>query len=76
MKISIHQFSALPNDEQYDIVFSEGDLIEIRLEGSKRYVLYAVSLFFVEIEYDSENILIRNKEVFVAGSMLDKYSLF
>lgn len=76
MKVTIYQFLNLPDEEQYNIVFTEGDCVEIRLEGTKRFVLYAVDLFFVEVEFDGENNLARNKTAFVAGEMLDKYSLF
>lgn len=76
MKITLYQFLALSDDDQYNIVFTEGNCVEIRLEGSRRFVLYAVDLFFVEVEYDSENNLIRNKKAFVSGDMLDRYSDF
>jgi hypothetical protein len=51
----------------------EGNYIDFRLEEKKRFVLYAVNLFFVEVEYDEEENRIKNKRSFVSGEILDKY---
>lgn len=74
MKITLYEFLALPDQEQYEIVFTQGDYIDLRLEESKRFVLYAVDLFFVEVEYDNEVNKIKGKRAFVTGEVLDKYS--
>ncbi len=44
------------------------------LEGNKRFVLYVIDLFFVEVEYDNTENRIINKRAFVSGEILDKYS--
>ena len=74
MKITLYEFLALPDQEQYNIVFNTGEYLDIRIEESRRFVLYAVDLFFVEVEYNSEDNKIVNKRAFVQGEILDKYS--
>lgn len=51
--MNLYDFKLLPDQEQYHIVFTGGEYIDIRIEGSRRFVLYAVELFFVEVEYDN-----------------------
>lgn len=59
---------------QYDIVFTQDDFIDYHLEPSKRFVLFAVYNFFVEVEYDFKGNEIIGKRSFVSGAILDKYS--
>ena len=44
-----------------------------RYEESWMYILYAVDLFFVEVEYDMENKIVE-KRAFVQGEIFDKYA--
>ncbi|UJH91671.1 hypothetical protein LZ575_03005 [Antarcticibacterium sp. 1MA-6-2] len=74
MKITLYEFLALPDQGQYDVVFSSGDYLDIRIEESRRYVLYAVDRFFVEVEYDNDKNKIKGKRAFVQGELLDKYT--
>ena len=53
--MTLYEFKLKPEHEQYDIVFNQGDFIDYHVEESKRFALYAVSRFFVEIEYDLWN---------------------
>lgn len=72
-KIWLNEFSALPDYEQYGIVMQIGEFLDIRVTGNKRYVLYAVDLFFVEVEYDNSLNKIIGNIAFVTGELLDKY---
>lgn len=45
----------------------------IRIEESKRFVLYAVDMFFVEVEYSILENKIINKRSFIQGEILDKF---
>lgn len=74
MKITLYEFLALQDQEQYDIVFTEGVFIDYKIEGDQRFALYAIKMFFVEVEYDNLNNSIKNKIAFKTGSALDKYS--
>jgi hypothetical protein len=73
-KIKLNEFSALPDHEQNDIVFQIGECLNIYVQGNKKYVLYAVDLFFVELEYKNLVDKITGKRAFVTGELLDKYS--
>lgn len=74
MKITLYDFLALNDKDQYYTVFNKGVFIDHKIEGNQRYALYAVELFFVEIEYDNLNNSITNKIAFKTGNTLDKYS--
>lgn len=74
MKITIDEFLALPHQEQYDIVFTAGDYLEIMIQGRRGFILYAVDRFFVEIEYENEKYKLISNKAFVAGELLDKYT--
>lgn len=72
--LSLYEFKLLSDHDQYDLVFTKGEFITNREEGSSRYVLYALSRFFIEIEYDVVSNKIVGKRSFVSGKLLDKYS--
>lgn len=74
MKITLYEFLAFSDQEQYDLIFTQGDCIDLRIEGKRKFILYAVDLFFVEVEYDNDRNKIINKRAFVSGEILDKYS--
>jgi hypothetical protein len=40
----------LSEDDQYDTVFSKGKFLDIVIEGTTKYVLYAIDMFFVFVE--------------------------
>lgn len=74
MKITLYEFLALKDQEQYDLVFTEGVFIDYKIEDNKRFALYAIEMFFVEVEYDNLNNTIKNKIAFKTGRILEKYS--
>lgn len=45
-------------------------------ENDKRFALYALYKFFIEVEYDIEKNKITNKVSFIYGEKLDRYSKF
>ncbi len=73
-KIKLNEFSALPDHEQCDIVLYIGEFLDTCVQGNKKNVLYAVDLFFVEVEYDIRINKITRNRAFVTGDLLDKYS--
>ena len=74
MKISLYEFLVLPDQEQYYIVFNKGKFLDFQIDGNKRFALYAIDMFFVEVEYNHEKNIIIDKKAFVAGVILNKYS--
>ena len=73
-KITLYEFKLLPEREQYHLTFTVGQFLDSRISGNQRYALYAVDMFFVEIEYDNENNSIVGKTAFKSGELLNKYS--
>ena len=72
---SLYEFKLLSDHQQYDVIFIEGSFIDVLIEEKIRYALYAVDLFFVELEYDVDSNKIVGKSCFVTGHKLDKYTL-
>lgn len=72
--MKLYDFKLLPDKEQYDIVFNKGQFSDYCLEKNKRFALYAISKFFVEVEYDEINNKIVGKVSFISGQKLNRYS--
>ncbi|MFO8147363.1 MAG: hypothetical protein ACQEWG_09855 [Bacteroidota bacterium] len=73
-RITLDEFLSLPDHEKYDIVLQIGEFLDTCFQGNKKYVLYAVDLFFVEVEYDNRLNKITGNKAFDTGELLDKYS--
>lgn len=52
--LSFFEFTHLGEEEQYNFTFKNGDFVETSEIGNKKFVLYKLSNFFVEIIYDIE----------------------
>lgn len=72
-KLSFQDFKDLAQNEQYDLVFSQGDFINYYLKGETRYALYSLFNFFVEIEYNVRKNKILDIIAFEDGKLLDRY---
>ncbi len=73
--MTLEAFNSLSDFDQYDIIYNEGTFIDAIIEGSDRYVLYAVDTFFVELYYKSLPNKVVGKRAFVEGKLLDKYTV-
>lgn len=51
-KISFFDFTLLVDEQQFELVFTEGEFIDFQDVGSSKFVLYRLYGFFVEIQYD------------------------
>ena len=74
-KLSLYDFKLLSDHEQYDVVFNKGTFIDAFTEENKRYALYAIDLFFAEIEYDVARNKIMGKTSFVKGIKLIAFQI-
>ncbi len=63
-KISFFDFTLLVDEQQFELVFTEGEFIDFPDVGSSKFVLYRLYGFFVELEYDVLQNHIINKIVF------------
>lgn len=73
-KLTLYEFNQLPDQEQYNIVFNYGTFIMHYFENYRKFSLYAVDQFFVEVEYCSNENRIVGKNSFKTGKELLKYS--
>lgn len=73
-KITLYEFLALPDQEQYVITMQSGKFLDCFIQGDSRFALYALDMFFVEIEYDNGQNIIKGKRAFVTGKLLDRYT--
>lgn len=62
--ISFYDFTLLPDQQQFDLVFKDGEFIDFREVGNSKFVLYKLYNFTVEIQYDILANSIVNKVVF------------
>jgi predicted nucleotidyltransferase len=71
--LKLISFLALPENEQYRILFEKGAVVAERFEKPVIKKLYSIHTFFVEVHfhYGTEEILF--KKVFKAGELLDNY---
>jgi len=74
--MTIKEFDKLSEHERYDITFTQGNFIEYWIEGNQRFALYAVFMFYVEVEYNATENKIKNMISFDDGKLLDKYAFF
>ncbi len=72
--MGIHDFNILSEHERYDTVFTKGQFVDTVIKGKIKYALYAVSMFWVEVTYDSKDNRITGINSFIGGETLDKYS--
>ena len=72
--MTLYEFNSLSVHDKYDHVFTKGLFIDYRLDVERRFALYALDMFFVEIQYDRINNKIIRLRSFKTGELLDKYS--
>lgn len=69
----LYEFKLLSDHDQYDILFSRGVFVTSIIWEDKRFAVYTLYKFFVELEYNPTTNKIVNKISFVSGRNLDKY---
>ena len=75
-ELTLYEFNVLSEEKQFYLIFNEGIFLDEHQENDKRFALYALYKFFIEVEYDITNNKIINKVSFVYGEKLDRYSKF
>ena len=50
--MTLYEFILLNKSQQYEVTFQKGEFVDAHIETHKRFALYAVDMFFVELEYD------------------------
>ncbi|WP_142784069.1 hypothetical protein [Changchengzhania lutea] len=72
--MTLYEFNGLLKHDKHNHVFTKGDFIDFRFENEKRFALYAINMFFVEIEYNNLENKLQIIRSFKCGEMLSKYS--
>ena len=73
--MTLYEFRLLSEHEQYDQVFNvSGVYLDNYLTDSLRFNLYAIDLFFVQVEYCRVQNKIIGLKSFKAGDLLNRYS--
>lgn len=73
-RITVEEFDALPDHEQYEILGKAGNFVEFRESENVSYELYAVDRFFVEVSYKKKEYVMIGLQAFNTGTKLDPYS--
>ncbi|MCR8668242.1 hypothetical protein NO995_11145 [Aestuariibaculum sp. M13] len=72
--MTLYEFNRLSEQDKYDVTFNEGTFVDYKVEAVIRFALYAIDMFFVEIEYNRVDNKILGLRSFKTGELLDKYS--
>lgn len=72
-KMSLHEYSLLSEIEQYQLVYKQGTILDFRLTPHSRFNLYALCMFYVEVEYNFDIKKIVGKKEFIYDEVIDKY---
>lgn len=70
--MTLYEFKLLKKELQYHRTFTESIFIDYPIKTKRRFVLYAVDKFFVEVEYDKVTNKIINLRSFIEGALLDR----
>ena len=53
-ELGFYKYSQLSANDQYDLVFKEGIFLGASEIGSRKFALYKLYNFYVEVEYDAD----------------------
>lgn len=53
-ELSFYEFIQLLDEEQYELVFKEGEFLNSSIKSDLKFALYKLNSFFVEVVYDAE----------------------
>lgn len=71
--MKLYEFSRLIEEEQYNVVWDIGILVDQYINNNIAINLYAINDFYCEVYYDCDNNKILYKKHFKQGELLDKY---
>lgn len=71
--MKLDEYKKLNEDEQFDVLWSQGILIDACLEGSTKKLLYAIDSFYVELWLNTATNKVLWRLSFKQGKLLEKY---
>lgn len=72
--MGLYEYMMLDENEQWNELWQNGTFLTHRFEPKKKFSLYALYDFFVEVHLDSITHKIVGKVHFKTGATLDKYA--
>jgi hypothetical protein len=54
-ELSFYEFTQLSKEEQYDLVFREGEFINSSFKNDVKFALYQLHSFYVEVTYNAKD---------------------
>jgi len=63
--MTFFEFTLLPQEEQYNLVFTEGEFIDHSMKNEIKFALYRLYSFYVEVVYNVKNNKIVNLSSFM-----------
>jgi hypothetical protein len=75
-KMTLYNFNVLELNEKMQVVNQQGKYLDNFLTEKLNFNLYALDMFFVEVEYNKRLNQISNIKSFKDGYLLDRYSTF
>lgn len=72
--MTLYEFNALSEHYQYDTEFTQGQFIDTVIFNDIKHALYAISMFWVEVEYHAPSNKIIKCTAFLTGHRMDEYS--
>ncbi len=66
-------FSALPTEQQLDILYYQGDILANRYEDEFIFLLYSLHNFYVELRHDAYTNKLQEVSAFKDTDQLDAY---
>ena len=70
----LYEFKVMELNERMEVVNQQGAFIDNHITTKERYNLYAISMFFCEVVYNSDTNTITEIRSFKTRELLDKYS--
>lgn len=66
-------FTALPTEQQLDVLYYQGDILANRYEDEFIYLLYSLDSFYVELRHDAYNNKLLEVSAFKDTDQLEVY---
>ncbi|MFT7036458.1 MAG: hypothetical protein ACJA2S_004987 [Cyclobacteriaceae bacterium] len=72
--MGLYEYMMLSEDEQWNDLWQNGTFLTHHIEPDKKFSLYSLYAFFVEVELDPRTNKIIAKAHFKTGETLDRYA--
>jgi len=74
--MTLYEFNILDLNNRMEVINKKGVYLDNYITNYLKFNVYAVDMFFVEVEYNKQLNKITNIRSFIGGYLLDKYSDF